>query len=114
MKQKLPDCADWMYDKEINRVSLSSEIIQSALHVKQLLGIVEEGYHAKGVGQNDLLIVAAAKAERVQLVSEEGRQPIRPNEMSKYKIPAVCSLPQVDVPCIQFIELIKSSNTIFC
>ena len=88
-------------------------MLQEANSIKRLLGIEEDNYHSKGVGENDLFIIVAAKIEGAQLVSDEGRQFKLPDNMAKYKIPAVCDLAEVDVPCIQFIDLIKNSGAIF-
>lgn len=111
--RKSPECGKWLKEKGIKILPLSNESLQQAMAIKHLLGIDEDNYHPKGVGENDLLIIAIAKISGLQLVSDEGRQFGLPKVMSKCKIPAVCALPDVDVPCIQFIELIKQSGAIF-
>lgn len=82
------------------------------MSIHDLMGIVGDAYHAKGVGENDILIIATARAHRAELVSNEGRQSldILP---AKRKIPAVCAMPEVAVPCINFMEFIKRSDVVF-
>ena len=111
--QKSPECGDWLKEKEIITIPLSNAILQEATEMKHLLGVVEDDYHPKGVGENDLLIIATAKVSGLELISDEGRQFRLPDIMSKCKIPAVCDLTEVNVTCIQFIELIKNSGAIF-
>jgi len=77
-----------------------------AQEIKTLLGIVEEQY-TKGVGENDLFIIAMAKETSTILVSEESRQNNLPALKSNYKIPAVCNMQEVQVECINFLELLK-------
>jgi hypothetical protein len=83
------------------------------MRIKDLLGIVDDNYHAKGVGENDILIIATARAHGAELVSDEERQPNLPRIPAKRKIPLVCSMNEVGVACISFIEYIKRSGEIF-
>jgi Domain of unknown function (DUF4411) len=70
-------------------------------------------YHPKGVGENDILIVATAHTYGAELVSDEKRQ-MQPLDIpAKQKIPAVCAMPDISVDCINFIEFIKRSDVIF-
>jgi hypothetical protein len=78
-----------------------------------LLGIDGDSYHPKGVGENDILIIATARAHSAELVSDEGKQNHFPDIMAKRKIPAVCAMIEVSVTCINFIEYIKRSGVIF-
>ena len=80
--------------------------------INGLLGIKNDLYGA-GVGEKDILIIASAKEHGQELVSNENRQHTLPMDMKKYKIPAVCNIPQVEVPCLTFIELIKRSEVVF-
>ena len=80
---------------------------------EETLEVVNDGYHSKGVGENDLFIIATTRAHGAELISEEGRQIKPPDIPSKRKIPSVCSLPEVSVSCINFIELIKRSDQVF-
>jgi hypothetical protein len=68
---------------------------------------------SKGVGENDIFIIATARLHGAGLVSDEERQPTLPTEPSKKKIPAVCGMREVNVPCINFIEFIKRSDAVF-
>ena len=86
--------------------------MQDAMCIKLLLGIVSDNYRA-GVGENDLLIIATARAQRAELVSEERRQNDLPKERHNYKIPAVCAMAEVSVPCMNFIDFIKRSAVVF-
>lgn len=114
VSQKEPECGKWLKDVgKTKTVPLSNSILQSAIQIKNLLNIRNDNYHAKGVGENDLFIIAAAKLENLALVSEEAKQSILPQILSKYKIPAVCSLPGVSVKCLSFLELIKNENPVF-
>ncbi len=110
---KAPDCGQWLKDAGISVLPLSNASLHQAAEIKHALGIVEDNYHADGVGENDLLIIAAAKINGICLVSDEKRQFTLPKKMARYKIPAVCDLPDVDVECVSFIELIRQSGAIF-
>jgi hypothetical protein len=112
VSNKTPDCGEWLKHNDLKQLQISNAILQDALHIKGLLGIVDDQYHPKGVGENDILIIATARVHRAELVSNESRQQL-PNILAKRKIPAVCAMPQVSVPCINFIEFIKSSDVIF-
>jgi len=111
--RKSPECGGWLKGQGIVVLPLTNEALQLAAGIKRRLGIAEDDYHPKGVGENDLLIIAAAKIAGATLVSDEARQFRRPDTMSKCRIPAVCDLPEVSVVCIPFIELIRGSGAIF-
>lgn len=111
--KKAPECAEWLKEQGIQILPLTPQILQMAMAIRHQLGIVEDNYHPKGVGENDLLIIATAMDAGVPLVSDEGRQFKLPDKMGKYKIPAVCDLPGVNVKCINFIEFIRASGAIF-
>jgi predicted nucleic acid-binding protein len=110
---KTPDCVEWLRDNDLQKLEITNTILQDAMRIKQLLGIVGDKYHARGVGENDILIIATVRAHRAELVTDEERQPTLPREPSKRKIPAVCGMEEVAVPCINFIEFIKRSDEIF-
>lgn len=110
---KASDCSAWLKDHDLEVLDVSNEIIQDAVRIKGLLGIANDKYHPKGVNENDLLIIATARALNAELVSDEAKQNTLPVEPSKRKIPAVCDMNQVKVACISFIECIKSTNAIF-
>lgn len=109
---KFPDCGKWLKKAGIKREQLSNDILQEAQAIKSLLGITDDNYHAKGVGENDLLIIATAKVNGCPLVTEE-KQFNLPKILAKYKIPAVCELDGVNVKSVQFIDLIKASDEVF-
>ena len=110
---KMPDCGAWLEENDLTQLEISNAIVRDAMRIKGLLGIVDDNYHPRGVGENDILIIATAGVHKAELVSDEERQPTLPKEPSKRKIPAVCGMEEVAVPCINFIEFIKRSNEIF-
>ena len=61
---KTPDCGEWLKDHDLELLEISNAILQDAMRIKGLLGIVGDGYHPKGVGENDILIVATARAHK--------------------------------------------------
>ena len=113
IKKKSPDCGEWLSNQEIVKIPLTNDCLHRALLIKDSLGIEDDNFHPKGVGENDILIIASAKLNNSILISEEGRQFNLPKEKAKYKIPAVCDLPTVSVRCIQFIDLIKDADAVF-
>ena len=110
---KSEDCTDFLDEHGVQILPVTAEIAAEAVRIKSILGIANDDYHPKGVGENDLLIIATAVIERAGLVSEEGRQNNLPDVMSKCRIPAVCGLPDVKVDCIRFIELLRASGESF-
>jgi hypothetical protein len=76
VKLKAPDCAAWLKQRGVEQHDITNDIVQDMNRIKSLLGIVGDNYHPKGVDENDLLIIATARANRVQLISEE-HQPFR-------------------------------------
>lgn len=114
VSHKVPECCTWLRDNDIQRLEVTNTILQDAMRIKGLIGVVDDGYHSKGVDENDLLIIATARAQRYELVSEEARQPALPrNEPTKRKIPAVCALAEVGVTCVNFVEYLKRSQAVF-
>ncbi len=113
VKHKTPECAEWLKDNEIHLLDISNEILREAMRIKKVVGIVDDNYNSKGVGENDLLIIATAKVHVGQLVSDEKRQMKQPDNPINRKIPAVCDMGEVCVPCINFIEFFKRSGKIF-
>lgn len=111
VKHPAPDCTVWLNDSVVTCLPVTNEILLDAMRMKKLLGIVDEKY-GSGVGENDLLIIATARASRAILVSEE-RQPGPPKFPYNSKIPTVCAMQQVQVECITFLEFIKRSGVVF-
>ena len=82
----------------LEQLEINNNILNKAMRIKRLLGILNDNYHSKGVGENDIFIIATALAHKAELVSEERRQQISPLEPSKRKIPAVCSMKELACP----------------
>lgn len=110
---KTPECGKWLEENNITQLETTNEILQEALRIKKLLGIDGDKYHAKGVGENDLFIIATARVHKAGLVSDEKRQNALLKEPTKRKIPAVCAMKEVNVLCINFLEFIKRSDEVF-
>lgn len=103
---KIPECGKWLKNNHIKVYPLTPKSLLAAQQIKTLLGILEEAY-TKGVGENDLFIIAIAKETNTILISNEGRQNNLPSLKSNYRIPAVCEMPEVGVTCISFVDLLK-------
>jgi Domain of unknown function (DUF4411) len=91
---------------------MTEAILMDALRIKGVLTIEGDRY-GTGVGENDLFIIATARAHRAELLTDEGRQPSLPNQRRSYKIPAVCDLPEVRTRCMSFVEYFKRSQAVF-
>jgi len=113
VSHKTPECGEWLKENNLEQLAISNAILQDAKRIKGLLGIVDDNYHPKGVGENDILIIATARQHGAELVSDEERQTNLPQVSSKRKIPAVCAMQTVSVPCINFIDYIKASGAVF-
>jgi len=113
VENKTPDCGEWLIDNSLEQLAINNSILQDAVKIKGLLSIVGDNFHPKGVGENDILIIATTRAHRAELVSDEARQPILPQELYKRKIPAVCDMAKASVPCINFLEYIRRSEEVF-
>jgi len=111
--EKTPECGEWLTETGIKRLPMTAEIAREALRIKKLLGIVDDNYHPKGVGENDLFIIATASVEGIGLISNEAKQARAPDIEAKRKIPSVCGMPDVSVMCRSFIELIRASGAVF-
>ena len=109
---KAPDCGEWLKENGIKQLAITNAIVQDAMRIKKLIGIESDNYHSKGVGENDIFIIATAHIHGVDLISNEAKQKL-PYILAKSKIPAVCAMDNVAVHCINFIEFIKSSGEIF-
>jgi hypothetical protein len=110
---KSPECVDWLRARAVGTLAIDNLILQEAMRVKGLLGIINDRYSPSGVDENDLFIIATAKIKGLELVSQEGRQNIAPKIPANMKIPAVCALATVTVPCLNFVELIRESEVVF-
>jgi len=108
-----PDCRQWLHDIDgFNPVDVDNVIAGYAMLINGELGVQNDQY-GTGVDANDVIIVATAKAKGFVLISNESRQPSLPANRKNYKIPAVCNLQPVSVPCINFADLIRVSNRVF-
>lgn len=107
--RKTPDCGVWLRSNGFTCSEITNDIAQEALRIKNILGI-RQRFSPRGVDENDLLIVARASTEGIDLVSEERPQRQLPEKMAHWKIPAVCRHVDVGVNCIQFIDIIKGSG----
>ncbi len=109
---KTPECGKWMNDNEISILHPSTAILMCAARLKDMLGIQGERYGV-GVGENDLIIIATAESNGINLVSNEKVQIDLPKALSKYKIPAVCATKKPPTLCIDFLGFIKQSKAKF-
>lgn len=109
---KTPDCGAWLRNLNLKRLEINNAILENAMRVKGLLDIAGDDYHPKGVGENDILIIATALVHRGELISNESRQKL-PDIAKKRKIPTVCDMPEIAVSCINFIEYIKRTDEVF-
>lgn len=109
---KSPDCGKWLNDANLSILHPSTAILKCAANLKSLLGIEGDRYGV-GVGENDLIIIATAEINGLPLVSNEAVQMSLPKVLSKYKIPAVCSLKNPPTTVIDFLAYIKQSGAKF-
>ncbi len=93
---------------EIIVLKKTSDDLIFAQTIKTLLEIEEDNYQVKGVGENDLLIIASAKRNNSILVTNEERQgdATKIKIKAKFKIPAVCNLGEVNIKNINLAELL--------
>lgn len=110
---KAPECAQWLKNAEVLKLPMSEAVVMAAMAIKQEIGVVNDQYHTKGVDENDLFIIAAAKVYGVELITNEGRQFDDPKDPRKRRIPAVCDLPEVGVTTLNFLEYIQKSRRVF-
>lgn len=107
-----PDCWNWLKDQGVDKVDVSSSIARHAQNIKVILGIANDEY-SSGVDENDIIVIATAKALGKSLVSNEAKQPSLPANMKKYKIPAVCLIKPVGINCVNIADYIKQSKQVF-
>ena len=107
-----PDCHTWLNNCGLQALAVTNDILQEANNIKNLLGIVNDNYHADGVDENDLVIIATAKVNGFELVSEEN-QPTAPQNRRRSKIPTVCRMNPVNVVCVKLITYIRGSGVVY-
>lgn len=107
-----PDCWQWLRDAGLQVHEINNAILQEALRIKGILGIVADRYGG-GVGENDILIIATASVLGSELVTNEGWQPLPPKKMANCRMPAACTLQAVNVRWINFLNYIKRSEAVF-
>ena len=88
-KENCPDCHEWLKTQEILCYPITSEIRIAAQAIREELLIDKYGYHAKGVDERDIFIIATAKVHKSTLISNEGLQTSELVEIRKAKIPKV-------------------------
>ena len=109
---KSPESAAWLKAQQIRVLPITQAILLDALRIKNLLGIHDDLYGG-GVGENDLYIIATARAHGGELLTDERRQPALPQSPRSYRIPAVCAMVEVHVQNLNFVEYFKRSQVVF-
>lgn len=110
IQKAVPNSTDFI--AILNKITVLKKVPEDlifAQRIKALLEIEEDNYyHAKGVGENDLLIIANAKRNNSILVTNEERQgdATKIKIKAKYKIPATCNIVGVNVENINLAELL--------
>lgn len=110
---KAPECAQWLKGAGIVRLPITEQVVMLALSIKLAIGVVSDNYHTKGVDENDLFIIAVAKSQSAELITNEARQFGAQAEKRKYKIPAVCDMTEVGIKSMNFLEYIQRSQEVF-
>ena len=107
------ECANWLKAAGVLRLPMNANVVMKAMSIKQAIGITNDQYHPKGVDENDIFIIAAAKVYQAELITNEARQFGTQAEARKYKIPAVCDMAVVDVVHMNFLDYIQKSQQVF-
>ncbi|MCU0757425.1 MAG: DUF4411 family protein [Xanthomonadales bacterium] len=107
---KLPECREWLKTCGVQVLAVNDPILLDALRIRRLLEI--ETY-AAGVDENDLFIIALARAHGAELLTNESRQLTPNRKRCNWKIPSVCQLDEVAVPTLDFLAFLKRSGGVF-
>lgn len=114
-KNALP-CYEFLLKPSIvslQKIAPSNAILSKAEEIKRSLQIAQSQY-GTGVGEADIYIVSSACVMGIPLVNNEKIQYPPPRVMAKYKIPAVCGLPTVNVSSLDVLAFIKSHSPVCC
>ena len=109
---KTPECVAWLKAVGLQKMPVTDAILQEAFRMKNLLEIEEDQYGG-GVDENDLIIIATAKLNGCELVTDEAFQAALPKRKQNYKIPAACGMQTVDVAWVGFLAYLKRSGAVF-
>lgn len=113
MRQRADDCLRWLDNCGPHVEKITDRIIKEAMRIKNLLNIKDDDYAVKGVGENDIFIIAIAHVFGCTLISNEAVQMIVPRVPKNSKIPAVCRMSTVGVKCINILAYIKECGVVF-
>ena len=107
------DCFAWLTGSSIQRLKTTNEVMERAQQLTKELEVTNGEFSARGVDQNDLIIIAASELAGAKSVTEESVQNNKPLYKKNSKIPAVCDLPLVHVCCLNFLDVITQSGKTF-
>ncbi|MDI3491337.1 MAG: hypothetical protein PWP11_2614 [Thauera sp.] len=109
---KAPECAAWLKNFDMRKLPVTEAILLEAMRFKALLEIEEDRY-GSGVDENDLIIIATAKVNSCELVTNEAFQSSANKQKRNWKIPAVCNMDTVHVEWISYLDYLKRTGAIF-
>ena len=93
----------WLNTNQFSETPIDDTVNQLSLELEKKYQIKNP---PKGVGKNDILLIAYAKIMEKTVVTFEKIQNQRPHEKHNYKIPLVCK--DEKVICIDFINMIDA------
>ena len=107
------DCHDWLQDAGVESIPVSSDILNLAAEIKDLIGIEDDNCHPDGVDENDIILIATGKLLEHDVVSDEAEQKTPPQNPRRKKVPAVCATEGIDVQCKNFVRYFKDGGAVF-